>query len=187
MLFKVEHGKDVFKLNPEALAIEEFKNMTPKMFTCLILFADYKSPFRQKPIDIRFKLAAMQSGYKIDSSHHTQIEKRARELFAGDNKYWEAGYKKYMEIQHNEDLEMLEIVEAQLNNIRTVLKTTSDDVDELKKRSKLLEDLPTLLETKRRVARLLDMEAEVMGTIESEEEKPRALSLVDRISEENGL
>jgi len=191
MLFQIEPNKDVFKTNPEALIYVEFKNMTPKMFKCLILYADYKSPLRQKPKDDRFKLAAMQAGYKIDSSHHTQIEKRAREIFATENKYWNAGYTKYMELQHDEDRESLEMVESQINNIRDIMKVAIKAADEkaesiLLSRTKLITSLPELLETKRKIARILDIEMEVMGdSIDgSDEGAPRKLSLVDVINEE---
>jgi len=192
MLFQIEPNKDVFKTNPEALIYEEFKHMTSKMFKCLILFADYKSPLRQKPKDDRFRLAAMQAGYKVDSSHHEQLEKRARELFSEDNKYWNAGFAKYMEIQHDEDRESLEMVEAQINNIRDVLKVSIKAEDEkaedtLLRRTKLITSLPELLKTKREIARILDIELTVMGdsTEGDVEGEPRKLSLVDKINMEN--
>src|SRR6478736_5537660 len=191
MLFQIEPNKDVFKTNPEALIYEEFKNMTPKMFRCLILFADYKSPLRQKPKDTRFHLAALQAGYKVDSHHHIQIEKRAREVFDGDNQYWNAGYAKYMELQHDEDRESLDMTNAQIENIRTILKTPVAEDDEkaeakLLSRNKLVNSLPELLATKRQISRILDIEVEVMGdTIDgSETGEPRKLSLADRINEE---
>lgn len=185
MLFKVEPNKDVFSLNPQAKAIEEFSHMTSKMFTCLILYADYKSPLRQKPPADRFRLAAIQAGYKVDSHHQTQLEKRARELFAGDNVYWEAGLKKYMEIQHDEDREYLSMIDQQIENIRSMLKTATDDEAQIKKRNEILSGLPGLIETKRKLSRILDMEEEIMGNTESETNgEPRKLSLVDKLNEE---
>jgi archaellum component FlaC len=186
MLFRVPaHNQNPFDANPAAKAIKEFAEMTPKMFRALILFADYKSPLRQKPRDERFKLACMQAGYRIDSAHQHQLEKRARELFYGDNKYWEAGYKKYMEIQHDEDRDILNMVDAQIENIKTLMSTKTEDVAELDKRNKMIINLPQLVETKRRLSRLMDKEEEIMGTtIDEEAETDRKLSWIDQ---ENSL
>lgn len=180
---KVEMNQTEFtRLTAKMLEIEEFKNLTDKMFRCLVLFADYKSPFRQKPKEDRFKLAALEAGYSIDSHHQNQLEKRARELIAGDNKYWNAAYKRYMEMQHDEDREVLSMVDQQIDNIRKMLQTPTEDEKLLQTRSKLLGDLPGLIETKRNLSRIMGKEEEFMGNVQEEKQQER--SLVDEFNEE---
>lgn len=170
------------RLTAKLLEIQEFKNLTDKMFRCLVLFADYKSPFRLKPREDRFKLAALEAGYSIDSHHQNQLEKRARELIAGDNKYWNEALKKYMSMQHDEDREVLEMVDQQIDNIRNMLKTPTDDEAQITKRNKILSDLPALIETKRKLSRIMGKEEEIMGSVQEEQRQER--SLVDEFNEE---
>lgn len=180
---KVEMTQAEFtRLTAKLLEIQEFKNLTDKMFRCLVLFADYKSPFRLKPREDRFKLAALEAGYSIDSHHQNQLEKRARELIAGDNKYWNEALKKYMSMQHDEDREVLEMVDQQIDNIRNMLKTPTDDEAQITKRNKILSDLPALIETKRKLSRIMGKEEEIMGSVQEEQRQER--SLVDEFNEE---
>lgn len=180
---KVEMTQAEFtRLTAKLLEIEEFKNLTDKMFRCLVLFADYKSPFRLKPREDRFKLAALEAGYSIDSHHQNQLEKRARELIAGDNKYWNEALKKYMSMQHDEDREVLEMVDQQIDNIRSMVKTPTEDEAQILKRNKILADLPGLIETKRKLSRIMGKEEELMGSVQEEQRQER--SLVDEFNEE---
>lgn len=185
-----EMNKSEFnKLTARLLEVAEFKNLTDKMFRCLVLFADYKSPIRQKPRDERFKLAALEAGYKIDNSAHVVLEKRARDLFNEDNKYWNAAYEKYMQFQHDEDRELVSMVDSQIDNIRKLLNQPIDIRDEkaevlMEKRNKLIASLPSLVETKRNLSRIVGKEEEFMGSVADEEGTPIERSLVDMVNEE---
>jgi hypothetical protein len=187
----VEMNKHEFnRLTAKLLEVEEFKHLTDKMFRCLVLFADYKSPLRQHPRDQRFKLAALEAGYKIDNSAHVVLEKRARDLFNEDNKYWNAAYEKYMAFQHDEDRELVSMVDSQIDNIRKLLNQSIDIKDEkaevlMEKRNKLIASLPNLVETKRTLSRIVGKEEEIMGSISDDEsDAPRERSLIDQINEE---
>jgi hypothetical protein len=185
-LFRVEHNKNIFDLNPEAKSISEFAYLTDKMFKCLVFFADYKSPFRQKPKDERFTMAALQAGYKVDSHHQTQLEKRARLIFGEQNEYWNAAYRKYMDLQHDEDREMLQLVDTHLDNLRQLIGSPSTDEAELEKRTKMVIQLPAIMKTKRDLAKIAGKEEELMGDIQDEfvETQNDKIPLIDRVNAE---
>lgn len=185
MLFNAGPG-DLNKQNPSLKMIPEFAALNEKQMRTLIWYVDYQSPFRNKPKDDRFRLAALQGGYKIDNAKRVVLEVRARELFAGDVDKWNTALNKYMEMQHDEDREMIEMVESQIENIRSVIKTPTDDADELAKRTKLINSLPDLKKTKRELARTAGIEMEVMGADMTEEVSTRTLSQIDQLTmEEN--
>lgn len=181
---KLDMPKEEFnRLTAKLLEIEEFRHLTDKMFRCLVLYADYRSPFRQKPSKDRFRLAAIEAGYSVDSNHHNQLEKRARELIDGKNKYWNAAIKRYMEIQHDEDRVALAAIDRQIANVYKMLEKDTDDVAELEKRGKLLKTLPELLRTKREIAQAAGREEELVGSIE-EDAIVTDQSLMDEVNEQ---
>lgn len=187
MLFIPKPNKDIFAQYPELEAFPEFKALTDKQMKTLIWFADYRSPFRQKPQDERMKLACLKAGYITMKDKNQTLEFRAREIMGGKLEVWNDALKSYMKMQHDEDREMVDLVDSQIENIRSVLATKTDDEALLEKRNKLINSLPDLRETKRKLARMANMEELVMGIAESNEEEgnKRSLSLIDRVVEEN--
>lgn len=185
MLFNPKKGQNIFKTHPELESIAEFEALNDKQMKTLIYFADYKSPFRQRPKDDRFRLAAIEAGYKVDSQKNITLEVRARELYDGKIEKWNDAYKKYMVMQHNEDMEMLALVDMQLENIRSLMGTPTDDVAELEKRNKLINSLPDLRTTKAKLAASSGLEDYVSGAGDTPEDTgKRQLSLLDRVVSE---
>lgn len=185
MLFNPKRGQNIFKTHPELESIAEFEALNDKQMKTLIYFADYKSPFRQRPKDDRFRLAAIEAGYKVDSQKNITLEVRARELYDGKIEKWNDAYKKYMVMQHNEDMEMLALVDMQLENIRLLMGTPTDDVAELEKRNKLINSLPDLRTTKAKLAASSGLEDYVSGAGDTPEDTgKRQLSLLDRVVSE---
>lgn len=185
MLFNPKRGQNIFKTHPELESIAEFEALNDKQMKTLIYFADYKSPFRQRPKDDRFRLAAIEAGYKVDAQKNITLEVRARELYDGKIDKWNDAYKKYMVMQHNEDMEMLALVDMQLENIRHLMGTPTDDVAELEKRNKLINSLPDLRTTKAKLAASSGLEDYVSGAGDTVEESgKRQLSLLDKVVSE---
>lgn len=181
MLFIPKRDKDIFKAYPELLAIPEFYELNERQMTALIWFADYRSPFRQKPKEERMRLACLEAGYKVMEDKNTTMEFRAREMMAGKVDKWNTALKKYMDMQHDEAREQIDMVDAQVDNIRKIISTPTDDEAILEKRNKLINSLPDLNETKRKLAKQANMEELVMGVEESVagEGNKRTLSLLD--------
>jgi hypothetical protein len=172
------------RLTAKLLEIPEFAVLSDKQFRTLVLFADYKSPFRQKPKEDRFRLAALEAGYSVDSGKQNQLEKIARDMLYGNNKKWNAALEKYMAIQHDDDREVLDMVDAQMDNIRKMIATPAEDEASLEKRNKLILSLPGLIETKRKISRMVGKEEELMGNTQEESGEKVVKSLVDEVNEE---
>lgn len=180
---KSDMTKDEFnRLTGKLLEIEEFKHLTDTMFRCLVLYADYRSPFRQKPSKERFRLAAIEAGCSVDSHHHNQLEKRVREWIDGKNKYWNAALKRYMEMQHDEDRVALAAIDAQIANVYKMLEKETDDIAELEKRGKVLKTLPEMLRTKREIAQVAGREEELVGAADETPDVEK--SLIDEDNEQ---
>ena len=197
MLYQIERGKSVFdshnglRLIPEFAALEEDARVGDKWMRYVMLVADYKSPLKQHPITKRKELAILSAGGKIQNRNHETLDLRAREIVEGKNPKVEAALAKYLEIQHDEDRDMLEIINKQIELIKkTIMSSTTKvdgkdvpvETDELKKRNALLMTIPDLVEAKKKLARIADIKDEVFIEETSQEVKP--LSLVDRIYQE---
>lgn len=189
MLYNIQKNKSVFDSAPGLRLIASFqalddpKDTQDRKMRFVMLVADYKSPLRQHPEKQRRKLAAMECGYKIMDTTHDTLDYRARLLLEGKDEKVEAAILKYHEIQYNEDIGNLEMIDRQIDNIKDVIKSPTADLDELKKRNTLLQTLPELVETKKRLARIAGMKEAEMASMEISEDKP--LSLIDKIHAES--
>lgn len=187
MLYAIQKNKSIYDSAPGLRLIKEFADLErgegDKM-KFVMLVADYKSPLKQHPEQRRRELAALECGYKVMDKTHATLDFRAREVVAGKDEKVEAAIKKYREIQFNEDRGNMEMITQQIENIKEVLKQKTDDVDELQKRTKVLQTLPELVETRIRLAKIAGLKEEDTGETPAGEQ--RALSLIDKIHEENG-
>lgn len=153
MLFKVNQKDSVFKLNPELYSVPEFAELNAKQMTTIILVFDYKSPFRQKPQKDRWKLAFLAAGYVPEEGKGSVFNMRCREMQDGKHTKVNAAIKKYLEIQHDEDIELLETVQHQINTIKTMVRKSWEDPADVDKINKLVNSLPELRERQRELAR----------------------------------
>src|SRR5688572_32345531 len=98
MLYKLIHGQDVFILNPELKAIEEFEPLTDRQMRYVILATDYKSPMRKLNAADKKTRAAMEAGYKMEKDGK-RLDMNGRNLIAGKNEKVEKAIKKYKILQ----------------------------------------------------------------------------------------
>lgn len=178
MLFKINTKDSIFKLNPELKGVPEFADLNDKQMKVVAFMADYKSPFRQKPVKERWRLAFLAAGYKVQEGHNNTFDMRAREIEAGKNEKVNAALAKYKEMQHNEDIELLDIIQTQMDNIKQMVRKGGDDPNEMKKLNDLLLTLPDLRKTQRSLAESanLDYEFETDG-----EKKQQNISTIDKL------
>lgn len=184
MLFKIEPHKDFFVSNPEASAIAEFAACSSPEMVYVTMYTDYLSPLRQQPDFERKRLAALAAGYKPQDTHSKTLQPKAREMINGERPHVEAAIKKYRELQHNEDRELLKLYQTHIDNIKTIVAKATDDVDEAKKRGDLLLKLPELRKSQRELAKSVGMEDE-LSKIESESQENKKLSTIDKVHAEN--
>lgn len=189
MLYQIQKNKPVNESAPGLLLIPEFETLFydarvgDKWMRFVMLVADYDSPLKQHQEKKRRQLAILSAGGKIEEIKHNTLDVKSRAIVDGKNDKIEAAIKKYREIQYNEDKETLIVINTQIESIKTVVATPTLDVDELKKRNALLAGLPDLVETKKQIARMANMEDMVFETAESVDSKP--MSLIDKVAMEN--
>lgn len=181
MLIKIEKRRSIWESNPELRLITEFAKIEEtskddKKMRFVALVADYKSPLRQHPEKKRRELAALESGYTVQGNSHTTIDFRGKKLVDGKDPLIESAIVKYKSMQYNEHMDGLEIIQKQIDNIKSLTQLPAEDALELSRRSSLIETLPQLYTTKRELLSLAgveDKKDENNATID------RPLSLVD--------
>ncbi len=185
MLFKVIAGKDVFELNPELRAIEEFNRLTSRQMVYVILSTDYLGPFRKRSTDDRRYQAAVAAGYKFEKDT-TKLDNNGRNLIQGKVGSVQAAVNKYQEIQKDEDRETLLSVSLLISQIRDLNNQPDKTVAELEKAVKLTMSLDKLVETKKRLEEILDMrDVQEVGeaSIEDNTISDSDLPLLSRLNE----
>lgn len=190
MLYKVVAGKDVFELNPELNAIEEFEHLTSRQMVYVILSTDYKSPMRKLKADEKKKRAALEAGYKMEKDGK-RLDMNGRSVTTGKNDKVERAIKKYKILQKDEDFETILGLSRLINDIREFNVAPNKSATEIEKAIKFSKDLPTLLKAKREIEDILEMrEDEVTDVPEATnadmEVKESALSILATINEELG-
>lgn len=190
MLYKVVAGKDVFELNPELNAIEEFEPLTSRQMVYVILSTDYKSPMRKLKADEKKKRAALEAGYKMEKDGK-RLDMNGRSVTTGKNDKVERAIKKYKILQKDEDFETILGLSRLINDIREFNVAPNKSATEIEKAIKFSKDLPTLLKAKREIEDILEMrEDEVTDVPEATnadmEVKESALSILATINEELG-
>jgi hypothetical protein len=182
MLFKIEKKKPIWESNPEMRLIKEFQaiedaSKDDKKIRFVILVADYKSPLRQHPEAKRRELAALQAGYTVQDNSSSTIDFRGKKLVDGKDPLVEAAIVMYKKMQHNEHMDGLEIIQRQIDNIKSLTATPAEDALELGRRNTLIKDLPSLYTTKRELLVLAGHEEKISEESTSE----RTLSLLDEL------
>lgn len=169
MLFKIDLNKDIFEINPELKAVEEFARLTPRQMTYVVLATDYKTPFRKLPIEQRKYYAALEAGYKLEKDGK-RLDNNARNLVNGNTGSVEAAIKKYMILQRDEDYETLLSVSNLIAQIRDFNNKPDKTKDELKAAVEMnVSKLDKLIETKKKIEDILDMrEDPVMPNTDNE-------------------
>jgi len=131
MLFKVSHNQDIFELNPELRAIEEFDKLTARQMQAVALIADYNSPFRSLPEKDRRAKACEHAGYKTEQTQ--RLDRNGRAVVAGEVKTIERAIKKYREIQYDERKAMLEAIDAQIQEALSLMTMDKREACKVKK------------------------------------------------------
>lgn len=157
MIFKVKAGKDIFELNPELLAIEQFERLTPKQMTYVALSTDYKSPFRKLPTSERKLQAALTAGYKMDKDHK-RGDTNTRNLCDGKVGSVEAAIEKYKTLQVNDDYEALLSISQLIRDITEANLKPNKNLNDTVQAVALTTKLITLMESKKKLEAILDIE-----------------------------
>lgn len=189
MLFKVQKGKDVFELNPELRAIDEFSNLTSRQMEYVILAFDYKTPFKKQEWQERKKQAALEAGYKLEKGGK-RLDINGRNTIEGKVVAVEKARQRYSTMQKDEDYESLLGMSKLIADIRELNNKPQKTVQELEKAVKFSLQLPALMKAKKELEEILDRREDEVTDV-GIEEKPADeeivlsnLSLLAQINEE---
>ncbi len=158
MLFKLEHGKSPFELNPELKTIEKFKDLTDRQMSFVILSTDYKTPFRKQDIDKQKYLAALESGYKLEKDGK-RLDMNGRNVVAGKDGRVEAARTYYKsELDKDDDYATLLSLSTLISQIREFNNKPDKTPNDLTIAVNLnVGRLDKLMETKKKLEEILDM------------------------------
>lgn len=166
MLYKVEHGKDVFELNPELKAVEEYARLTSRQMVYVILSTDYKGPFRRLSAEKRKIQAAVTAGYKYEKDGK-RLDANGRSLVEGKVGNVEAAIKKYMESREDEDYEALLSISTLIAQIRDFNNKPDKTAAELKLAVEMnVGKMDKLIETKKKIEEIIDMREEEVAHVD---------------------
>lgn len=185
MLFKVEHGKDIFELNPELKAVAEFAHLTSRQMSYVALYADYGSPYRKLSTEEKKFQAALEAGYKLEKGT-TRLDTNGRSLVAGKVAVIEVGIRKYLDLQKDEDHDAWVSLKVVISQITELNLKKDKTVQELEKAIKFTKELPSLMETKRKLEEILNIRSEdvsVISSIDDDTVREEELSTLDLLNE----
>jgi len=164
MMYKVKHGEDVFELNPELRAIEEFSRLTSRQMTYVILTTDYLNPFRKLTAEDRKYHAALQAGYKLEKDGK-RLDMNARNVIAGKDGKIEAAISYYSKIQRDEDRETYISICFLISQVRDANNIPNKTLTDLKTIVDMnIGKLDKLMETKKKLEEILDFREDTLVT-----------------------
>mgnify|MGYP000219770075 CR=1 FL=1 len=189
MLFRVEHGKSPFELNPELRAIEKFHDLTERQMNYVILSSDFKTPYRKQAIEQLKYNAAVTAGYKLEKDGK-RLDMTGRNVVAGKDGKVEAARKYYKEaLDKDEDYSTLLSLSNLIGQIREFNNLPHKSPTDLKTAVDLnIGKLDKLMETKKKLEEILDQRedapvAELIATTEDETVDEGALSILAKVNQ----
>lgn len=157
MLFK--YSDNLFVDNPELKFIPELSGLTESQIKFIIIVADYGSPYRRMPAIERRKRAATMAGY-VTPGGHGELNKEGKSLLDGKVKEVEDAIKKYKEIQGWSELELLEGIDSQLEQFKTLMKKKTKSDKETEIVLKVMKELPKILENRKEILEMVEVVSE---------------------------
>jgi DNA-directed RNA polymerase subunit F len=159
--------EDVFKDNPEFMAVPEFAGLTERQMRYVMLVDWFGSPLRLMKLEDRKFKAAVMSGYKLERDGK-RLDMNGRNLVNGKTTSVEAARKVMRSIQYDSERELYNALNIQIEQIVNFFKIPEKSADELAKAVTLMTKLPTILETRNKILGILNFREEdiVSTTIE---------------------
>jgi DNA-directed RNA polymerase subunit F len=154
----------IFEDNPEFLAIPEFERLTEKQMRYVMLVDFYGSPLRLMNSDDRKQRAAIMSGYKLEANGK-RLDINGRNIVEGKVGTVEVARRILREIQHDNERELMDALNAQLDEMIRFFKKPNKTTQELEKSVQMMTKLPAILETKKKILEILNFrEQDVIDT-----------------------
>ena len=178
MLFKVDLNKTVKELNPEIEVINEFKDVPDRNLKYIFLVHDYESPFRKLPMDQRKEKVAFSVGFKVEKGRPV-LDKNARNIMGGKNPKVERAIKAFKRLIYDSDRDTYQSLEDLISNIRVEIRAPGKSSQDMKHKASLAKDLPSLAQTLKQLAQILDIKETTEDESDNEEVQISTLEMVN--------
>jgi hypothetical protein len=176
MLFNVDLDKPVRETNPEIDTIREFKDIPDRSLKYVFLVYDYKSPYRELPMQQRKEKVALMVGFKMETGRK-MFDKNAREVLKEKNYAVERARKAFTELIYDQDRDTYQAIDDLINNTKDYIRKTSNIASEMDKKIKMAKELPALASTKAQLAQILDISDKIELDEEDEESQVSTLEM----------
>lgn len=174
--------KPVMEDNPEFAAIPELAALTDRQLRYIMLVDWYNSPLRLlKHSDRKFK-AAIMVGYPLERDGK-RLDMNGRNLINGKVESVESGRRVLTEIQYDAERELLNAIDAQVDQIKDFLKKPNKSVQELDKATQMIGKLPIIMETRKKLIEILNFREEIIVEVEEGNKILESKSLLDDYNE----
>jgi len=157
MLFRVDLTKSMFDINPGMKIIPEFVDVPDRNLKYICLVFDYESPYKKLPLKERKEKVAFRVGFKMEKGRRI-LDKNARDIMLCKNGKVERATKAFKELIYDSDRETYESLDQLIANIRDIIKVPSKSVQEMDKKATMAQKLPSLSQTKKQLAQILDVQ-----------------------------
>ena len=179
MLFRVDFDKPILETNPDMGIIPEFKDVPDRNLKYMCLVYDYESPYKNLPMKERKEKVAFRVGFKMEKGRKV-LDKNARDIMNGNNPRLEKAIKAFKELIYDSDRETYESIDQLISNIRDFIKIPSKSAQEMDKKANMAQKLPSLSQTKKQLAQILEIQDKV---VDEEEEVVEEISTLEMVNE----
>lgn len=160
MIYKVTK-KDIFEDNPQLMAVSKFADCSDRELKYIFLLYDYDSPYAKMSFNLRQEKALAEAGYHREKGGK-RFDKNAREVMTGKRARVNEAIGEFSIIQKsaNKERALVMALDEQLDHIIQFLKEPASDINTIQKLVKVVNDIPKLLETRKRIKEVLNLAEE---------------------------
>jgi hypothetical protein len=177
MLYPIKTN-DPFKEYPELKMVPEFQPLSESRMAWIILVHDYKSPYRNYPIDERKEVVANDLQFRREKGG--RFDFNARQIIQGKDELINKAVEKYKKLQFNQERETLLAFDNQLRHISELLSKEDKSQAELKLALDAAVKLPQLLKIRKELE-VIAGDREDTGMTQKEN-----MSIIDQVNEDEG-
>lgn len=182
MMYKITKG-DIFEDNPELRSIEKYAVCSSRDLKYIFLVYDYKSPYRNLPIEQRKLKALLEAGFKMERDG-TRPDKNARDVSNGKIDKINEAIKEFLSQQRDEDQELGNAVDSQISEIRNFLKRPKETEGEWRIAISLIEKLPKILKDRNQIFEILELRDNLEASLLVQEKEEQPVSTLEQYNDE---
>jgi hypothetical protein len=177
MLYPIKTN-DPFKEFPELKIVPEFQPLSESRMAWIILTHDYKSPYRNIPLEERKEMVANDLQFRREKGG--RFDFNARQIIKGTDELINKAADKYKRLQFNQERETLLAFDNQLRHLSELMNKEDKNQAELKLSLETAVKLPQLLKTRKELE-VIAGDREDTGVSQKGN-----MSIIDQVNEDEG-